>query len=237
MRAAGCVYHLPCFTCIACGHRLQKGDEFVVKDGQLFCRLDFEKEFTLMPLSPKSDGSDLGYDEDCGDAGSSKGPKRPRTILTTSQRRKFKASFEVNPKPCRKVRESLAAETGLSVRVVQVWFQNQRAKVKKMAHGKKGSQKAQKRKNKEEDSDSSDCAMNPSSNDSGLPSSMFTGQGLGDPVYPDTPMGLEDNVDSLDHMLMGAGDVTGHPGLTSVGQIINPIDKLYSMHTSYFNGE
>ena len=49
------------------------------------------------------DGSDLGYDDDCGDAGSSKGPKRPRTILTTSQRRKFKASFEVNPKPCRKV--------------------------------------------------------------------------------------------------------------------------------------
>ena len=55
MRAAGCVYHLPCFTCIACGQRLQKGDEFVVKDGQLFCRLDFEKEFTLMPLSPKSE--------------------------------------------------------------------------------------------------------------------------------------------------------------------------------------
>ena len=57
MRAAGCVYHLPCFTCIACGQRLQKGDEFVVKDGQLFCRLDFEKEFTLMPLSPKSESA------------------------------------------------------------------------------------------------------------------------------------------------------------------------------------
>lgn len=33
---------------------------------------------------------------------------------------------------CLQVRESLAKETGLSVRVVQVWFQNQRAKMKKM---------------------------------------------------------------------------------------------------------
>merc|ERR1711879_22421 len=48
------------------------------------------------------------------------------------QRRQFKASFEISPKPCRKVREALAKETGLSVRVVQVWFQNQRAKMKKM---------------------------------------------------------------------------------------------------------
>jgi len=32
-----------------------------------------------------------------------RGPKRPRTILTTVQRRAFKASFEVSQKPCRKV--------------------------------------------------------------------------------------------------------------------------------------
>ena len=49
-----------------------------------------------------------------------RGPKRPRTILTTQQRRAFKASFEISPKPCRKVREGLAKETGLSVRIVQV---------------------------------------------------------------------------------------------------------------------
>lgn len=61
-----------------------------------------------------------------------RGPKRPRTILTTQQRRAFKASFEVSPKPCRKVRETLAKDTGLSVRIVQVWFQNQRAKMKKI---------------------------------------------------------------------------------------------------------
>lgn len=54
MRAVGLVYHLRCFMCAACGHQLQKGDQFVVKDGQLFCRLDFEKEYALM-ISPKND--------------------------------------------------------------------------------------------------------------------------------------------------------------------------------------
>ena len=59
--------------------------------------------------------------------------KRPRTILTTEQRKKFKVYFDSGgEKPSRKVREKLAAETGLTARVVQVWFQNQRAKVKKV---------------------------------------------------------------------------------------------------------
>lgn len=53
-----------------------------------------------------------------------RGPKRPRTILNTQQRRAFKASFEVSPKPCRKVRENLAKETGLSLRIVQVIYKN-----------------------------------------------------------------------------------------------------------------
>jgi len=69
-------------------------------------------------------------------------PKRPRTILNAPQRKAFKLAFEKGPKPSRKVfwlwgilmsakffekvREQLARETGLSVRVVQVWFQNQR---------------------------------------------------------------------------------------------------------------
>uniref|UniRef100_A0A8R1DQR8 Homeobox domain-containing protein n=1 Tax=Caenorhabditis japonica TaxID=281687 RepID=A0A8R1DQR8_CAEJA len=62
-----------------------------------------------------------------------KTPKRPRTILNANQRRQFKAAFEKSSKPSRKVREQLANETGLSVRVVQVWFQNQRAKIKKLS--------------------------------------------------------------------------------------------------------
>ncbi|KAI6205863.1 LIM homeobox transcription factor 1-beta [Aphelenchoides besseyi] len=58
-------------------------------------------------------------------------PKRPRTILNASQRKAFKLAYQTSPKPTRKVREQLAKETGLSVRVVQVWFQNRRAADKK----------------------------------------------------------------------------------------------------------
>lgn len=55
--------------------------------------------------------------------------KRPRTILNATQRYDFREAFKQSQKPCRKVREHLAEKTGLSVRVVQVWFQNERAKV------------------------------------------------------------------------------------------------------------
>jgi hypothetical protein len=50
--------------------------------------------------------------------------KRPRTILNAAQRKSFKIAFEKSPKPSRKVREQLARDTGLSVRVVQVWMQS-----------------------------------------------------------------------------------------------------------------
>ncbi|XP_011786851.1 PREDICTED: LIM homeobox transcription factor 1-beta [Colobus angolensis palliatus] len=146
MRALECVYHLGCFCCCVCEWQLRKGDEFVLKEGQLLCKGDYEKEKDLLSsVSPDESNSVKSEDEDGdmkpakGQGSQSKGsgddgkdprrPKRPRTILTTQQRRAFKASFEVSSKPCRKVRETLAAETGLSVRVVQVWFQNQRAKM------------------------------------------------------------------------------------------------------------
>lgn len=48
-----------------------------------------------------------------GDEGKEhKRSKRPRTILTTQQRRAFKASFEVSAKPCRKVGGTACVITG-----------------------------------------------------------------------------------------------------------------------------
>uniref|UniRef100_A0A8C6T7X8 LIM homeobox transcription factor 1-alpha n=1 Tax=Neogobius melanostomus TaxID=47308 RepID=A0A8C6T7X8_9GOBI len=154
MRVLGQVYHLGCFSCCECERRLQRGDEFVLKEGQLLCRMDYEKEREMLAaISPTPTESVKSEDEDGGggsgggkggdDSKEHKRSKRPRTILTTQQRRAFKASFEVSAKPCRKVRETLAAETGLTVRVVQVWFQNQRAKMKKIARRQQQQQQQQ----------------------------------------------------------------------------------------------
>jgi hypothetical protein len=54
------------------------------------------------------------------------------------------------------VREALAKETGLSVRVVQVWFQNQRAKMKKMQRRGKVDKDGKKTKDGGDKSKSSD---------------------------------------------------------------------------------
>lgn len=128
------IFHLSCFVCVACRIPLQKGEQFLLRDGQIICfRHDLEKEMFLAAAAAQHCGY-LGLDEDdlMRPRDGRRGPKRPRTILTSQQRKQFKASFEQSPKPCRKVREALAKDTGLSVRVVQVWFQNQRAKMKKI---------------------------------------------------------------------------------------------------------
>jgi len=64
------------------------------------------------------------------------------------------------------VREALAKETGLSVRVVQVWFQNQRAKMKKLQ--RKAKQEADQKSSSDKDKDSKDdktIKQEPSSGD------------------------------------------------------------------------
>ncbi|XP_062550884.1 LIM homeobox transcription factor 1-beta [Armigeres subalbatus] len=147
MRAKTLVYHLNCFLCYTCNRPLQKGEPFSLRAGKLICQHDLEKDMysTLHTLHPHHNQHSLYSEDDylledgLRSRDGRRGPKRPRTILTSVQRRQFKASFDVSPKPCRKVREALAKDTGLSVRVVQVWFQNQRAKMKKISRKSKSS--------------------------------------------------------------------------------------------------
>uniref|UniRef100_A0A672UVN2 LIM zinc-binding domain-containing protein n=1 Tax=Strigops habroptila TaxID=2489341 RepID=A0A672UVN2_STRHB len=53
MRVLENVYHVHCFYCCECERRLQRGDEFVLKEGQLLCRSDYEKEKEMLSaISP-----------------------------------------------------------------------------------------------------------------------------------------------------------------------------------------
>jgi LIM homeobox transcription factor 1 len=55
MRAIDSVFHLKCFVCVVCGIRLQKGDQYVIKQSQLFCRPDYEKEVEMFQGYPYSE--------------------------------------------------------------------------------------------------------------------------------------------------------------------------------------
>uniref|UniRef100_A0A8B9FNG9 LIM homeobox transcription factor 1-alpha n=1 Tax=Amazona collaria TaxID=241587 RepID=A0A8B9FNG9_9PSIT len=258
MRAQKSVYHLRCFCCCVCERRLQKGDEFVLKEGQLLCKSDYEKERELLSLvspalsdSGKSDDEDsickLGQTSGKGaeDGKDHKRPKRPRTILTTQQRRAFKASFEVSSKPCRKVRETLAAETGLSVRVVQVWFQNQRAKLARRQQQQQQDQQNTQRLRLEGMLNHYTTLPPPqqllSMEQSVYGSDPFR-QGLTPPQMPGDhmhPYGAEPlfhDLDSDDTSLSNLGDcfLTTTDAGPLQARVGNPIDHLYSMQNSYF---
>ncbi|CAF1114118.1 unnamed protein product [Didymodactylos carnosus] len=62
------------------------------------------------------------------------GPKKrgPRTTIKTKQLEMLKSAFATTPKPTRHIREELARETGLAMRVIQVWFQNRRSKERRI---------------------------------------------------------------------------------------------------------
>ncbi|KAL4656075.1 LIM/homeobox protein Lhx4-like [Arapaima gigas] len=64
--------------------------------------------------------------------GSESGGKRPRTTINAEHLETLKDAYKTWPAPKRQVRRQLSAETGLDMRVVQVWFQNCRAKEKRL---------------------------------------------------------------------------------------------------------
>ncbi|KAJ1363335.1 hypothetical protein KIN20_023179 [Parelaphostrongylus tenuis] len=65
--------------------------------------------------------------------------KRMRTSFKHHQLRTMKQYFNLNHNPDAKDLKQLAQKTGLTKRVLQVWFQNARAKFRRSMHGSDGS--------------------------------------------------------------------------------------------------
>ncbi|UMM30261.1 hypothetical protein L5515_012217 [Caenorhabditis briggsae] len=58
----------------------------------------------------------------------------PRTTIRQNQLDVLNEMFSNTPKPSKHARAKLALETGLSMRVIQVWFQNRRSKERRLKH-------------------------------------------------------------------------------------------------------
>ena len=55
MRTRYSIYHIACFVCTVCGQNLNRGDQYVVRAGQLVCMTDYEKEcFMVQGFSSNS---------------------------------------------------------------------------------------------------------------------------------------------------------------------------------------
>ncbi|XP_073695594.1 LIM/homeobox protein Lhx1b [Garra rufa] len=159
-KARSKVFHLNCFTCIMCNKQLSTGEELYILDEYKFvCKEDYMnnstgKDTNLLSittcsdpsLSPESQDpqddykdSETGHLSDkevCNNENDEQnlGGKRrgPRTTIKAKQLETLKAAFAATPKPTRHIREQLAQETGLNMRVIQVWFQNRRSKERRM---------------------------------------------------------------------------------------------------------
>ncbi|CAD6194679.1 unnamed protein product [Caenorhabditis auriculariae] len=58
----------------------------------------------------------------------------PRTTIKQNQLDVLNEMFSSTPKPSKHARAKLSLETGLSMRVIQVWFQNRRSKERRLKH-------------------------------------------------------------------------------------------------------
>lgn len=56
--------------------------------------------------------------------------KRIRTVMTPAQSDSLRRYFQINPFPSSEARASISSSLGMRPRTVQIWFQNQRQKMK-----------------------------------------------------------------------------------------------------------
>uniref|UniRef100_A0A4W6E6V7 Insulin gene enhancer protein ISL-1 n=1 Tax=Lates calcarifer TaxID=8187 RepID=A0A4W6E6V7_LATCA len=145
MRARSKVYHIECFRCVACSRQLIPGDEFALREDGLFCRADHDvveraSLGTGDPLSPLHPARPLQMAEPISARQPALRPhvhKQPekttrvRTVLNEKQLHTLRTCYNANPRPDALMKEQLVEMTGLSPRVIRVWFQNKRCKDKK----------------------------------------------------------------------------------------------------------
>ncbi|VDD94473.1 unnamed protein product, partial [Enterobius vermicularis] len=136
------IYHLVCHICCLCGKQLLPGEQITIdqdnKTVACFAHLSrnvnqlitykFSKFFNVLFFTYD------GYAYDFMDENKLLKRRGPRTTIKQDQLDVLNQIFTSTPKPSKHARAKLALETGLSMRVIQVWFQNRRSKERRLKH-------------------------------------------------------------------------------------------------------
>uniref|UniRef100_H2Z9I9 Insulin gene enhancer protein ISL-1 n=1 Tax=Ciona savignyi TaxID=51511 RepID=H2Z9I9_CIOSA len=154
MRARDKIYHIQCFKCVACSRQLIPGDEFALReDGLLKSTTKVTSSGDIMGhdahmipgipstpnppgvISPPMGGERVISHRSSGQGGQRRNKDakttRVRTVLNEKQLHTLRTCYAANCRPDALMKEQLTEMTGLSSRVIRVWFQNKRCKDKK----------------------------------------------------------------------------------------------------------
>lgn len=121
---------------VLCGNMFRKHEGLAAQVAETVAlnRLEAEMRASIQSGVSASEDEDLGKDDRDDKVSMHENDRkiRVRTALSEEQQIVLKEHYAVNPRPNREEFKKIAQRIGLDNRVVQVWFQNNRARVRRM---------------------------------------------------------------------------------------------------------